>query len=266
MSNPHSPPVTYDSPVAVVTGATSGIGKAVALHFAEKGYQLSLSGRDEAAMGKTVKACMELGVPHSSITTTVGDLREEIIARELIKHTVDKFKKINTLVNAAGILVNGAVEDANMTDYDRVFDVNVRSVIQITRFAIPYIKESKGTIVNVSSIAGPCAFPGVSFYCMSKAALDSFTQCLALELAPAGVRVNAVNPGVIVSDIHKRAGMDEKQYEEFLEKGKQTHALGRVGMVQEVAQAIYFLASDASSFTTGHLLSVDGGRGIMTPR
>lgn len=104
---------------------------------------------------------------------------------------MDKYKKINVLVNSAGILVNGQVENAPMSEYDRVFDTNVRSVIQLTQFCIPHIKESKGAIVNVSSIAGPCAFPGVPYYCMSKAALDSFTQCLALELAPA-VRVNSV--------------------------------------------------------------------------
>uniref|UniRef100_A0A7E4V7D4 3-oxoacyl-[acyl-carrier-protein] reductase n=1 Tax=Panagrellus redivivus TaxID=6233 RepID=A0A7E4V7D4_PANRE len=261
-----SPPATDDSLVAVVTGATSGIGKAAALQFARKGYRLSLSGRDEAAMARTVKACMDAGLSQRLITTTVGDLREESIAQELVKHTVDKFKRIDVLVNSAGILVSGPVEEANISDLDRVLDVNVRSVVQLTRFAIPHLKSTKGTIVNVSSIAGPCAFPGVSFYCMSKAALDSFTKCLALELAPAGVRVNAVNPGVIVTDVHRRSGMTDEQYTAFLEKGKQTHALGRVGLADEVAEAIYFLASSSSSFTTGQLLTVDGGRGLMTPR
>uniref|UniRef100_A0A914CM00 Uncharacterized protein n=1 Tax=Acrobeloides nanus TaxID=290746 RepID=A0A914CM00_9BILA len=120
--------------------------------------------------------------------------------------------------------------------------------------------------VNVSSIAGPCAFPGVTYYCMSKAAIDQFTKCLALELAPKGVRVNAVNPGVIVSDVHRRAGMSEEEYAQFLERSKATHALGRVGTADEVAEGIYFLASEHSSFTTGLLLTIDGGRGIMTPR
>ncbi|VDN31392.1 unnamed protein product [Cylicostephanus goldi] len=101
---------------------------------------------------------------------------------------------------------------------------------------------------------------------MSKAALDQFTKCLALEMAPHGVRVNAVNPGVIVTNVHKRAGMDDESYEKFLEKGKATHALGRVGEASEVAEAVFFLASEKSSFTTGELLRVDGGRGIMHPR
>jgi NAD(P)-dependent dehydrogenase (short-subunit alcohol dehydrogenase family) len=153
-----------------------------------------------------------------------------------------------------------------VTAYDKQFDVNVRSVIQLTKCAIPHLIKSKGRIVNVSSVAGPCAFPGVTYYCMSKAALDQFTKCLALELAPHGVRVNAVNPGVIVSDIHRRAGMSESDYQEFLKKGESTHALGRVGLAEEVAEGVLFLAGKQSSFTTGHLLSIDGGRHIMTPR
>ncbi|KAK5964939.1 Oxidoreductase [Trichostrongylus colubriformis] len=135
----------------------------------------------------------------------------------------------------------------------------------LTRLALPHIIKTKGTVVNVSSIAGPCVFPGVAYYCMSKAAIDQFTKCLALEMAPHGVRVNAVNPGVIVTEVHKRAGMDDRTYEGFLEKCKKTHALGRVGEPAEVAEAVLFLASEKSSFTTGELLKVDGGRGIMTP-
>uniref|UniRef100_A0A915HSK2 Uncharacterized protein n=1 Tax=Romanomermis culicivorax TaxID=13658 RepID=A0A915HSK2_ROMCU len=103
-------------------------------------------------------------------------------------------------------------------------------------------------------------------YCISKAAVDQFTKCLALEMAPYGIRVNAVNPGVIVTNLHKSGGMTDEQYDCFLERSKSTHALGRVGEVAEVAKAIGFLASADSSFTTGDLLRVDGGRGIMTPR
>lgn len=101
---------------------------------------------------------------------------------------------------------------------------------------------------------------------MSKSALDQFTQCVALELADKGVRVNSVNPGVIITDIHKRGGLDDQAYAQFLEHSKTTHALGRPGNVQEVAESIAFLASDRSSFITGTLLPVDGGRHSMCPR
>lgn len=198
--------------------------------------------------------------------TTVGDLCDEANAKKLVDDTIEKYQRIDTLVNSAGILVTGNVLDAGVGLYDRQMEVNVRSVIMVTRLALPHIIKTKGTVVNVSSITGPCPFPGVAYYCMSKAAIDQFTKCLALEMASHGVRVNAVNPGVIVTNVHKRAGMDEKSYEEFLVKCNSTHALGRPGEASEVAEAVLFLASERSSFTTGELLRVDGGRGIMHPR
>lgn len=109
-------------------------------------------------------------------------------------------------------------------------------------------------------------FPGVAAYNISKAGLDQLTRTAALELAPEGVRVNAVNPGVIVTELHKSAGMNDKEYEEFLNHSKATHALGRAGTVDEVSKAIAFLASDDSSFTTGVTLPIDGGRSQMCPR
>lgn len=110
------------------------------------------------------------------------------------------------------------------------------------------------------------SFPGVLAYNISKAGLDQFTRCTALELASKGVRVNSVNPGVVVTNIHKSGGLSEEQYQNFLEHSKQTHALGRVGDVSEVANAIIYLASDLSGFITGASLPVDGGRHAMCPR
>lgn len=120
--------------------------------------------------------------------------------------------------------------------------------------------------MNVSSVNGIRSFPNVLAYCMSKAAIDQFTRCAALDLAPKQVRVNSVNPGVIVTEIHKRAGMSSEEYEQFLKKCKQTHALGRPGEVEEVAKTIAFLASDDASFITGASVPVDGGRHAMCPR
>lgn len=252
--------------VAIITGASSGIGQATAILFAQKKYRLSLSGRDSAKLKETVEECIKKGLSEELILTTVGDLREESVADSLINDTIEKFQRIDTLINAAGVLITGSVASCTMSDFDKQMDINVRSIVQLTQKAIPHIIKTKGTIVNVSSINGPCPFANVTFYCMSKAALDQFTKCLALELAPHGVRVNSVNPGVIVTNVHRRSGMSEELYEQFLERGKTTHALGRVGQALEVAQGILFLASSQSSFTTGELLRIDGGRGIMHPR
>ncbi|KAF8367073.1 hypothetical protein PRIPAC_84902 [Pristionchus pacificus] len=252
--------------VAIVTGASSGIGEGTALLFAERGYAVSITGRNEAALNSVKEQALKKGAKEENILITVGDIADKAFAEKLVKDTVAKFGQIDTLVNSAGIIVNGAVIDCPLEKFDDVFNVNVRSLIQLSQLALPHIIQSTGTVVNVSSIAGPCPFPGVAYYCMSKAAVDQFTKCLALEMAPHGVRVNAVCPGVIVTDIHKRGGMSEQQYAEFLEKCKSTHALGRPGEVAEVAKAILFLAGPDSSFTTGDLLKIDGGRGIMHPR
>ena len=121
-------------------------------------------------------------------------------------------------------------------------------------------------MVHVSSVTGLRSFPGVLGYCVSKAALDMLVRCTALDLADKGVRVNAVNPGVIVTEVHKTSGMSEEAYAKFLEHSKTTHALGRVGGADEVAALIGFLASDEASFITGQTIAIDGGRSIMCPR
>uniref|UniRef100_A0A8R1U1R1 Uncharacterized protein n=1 Tax=Onchocerca volvulus TaxID=6282 RepID=A0A8R1U1R1_ONCVO len=277
--------------IAIITGASSGIGKATAEYFAEKGYSLSLNGRNEKALEATVNSCITKGLSKDSILITAGDLTDEKVATSLIECTVEKFGRTDSLINAAGVLINealiecnssddfgdmekdsdtsqrlhdlGKVMDCSMDDYDYLMNVNLRSIVQLTRKAIPHLIKTKGSIVNVSSINGPCSFGGVTFYCMSKAGLDQFTKCLAIELGPEGVRVNSVNPGVIITDIHKRSGMNDKDYHEFLNRTAKFAALGKIGKSADVARAIYFLASDESSFITGDLLRIDGGRGIM---
>lgn len=145
-------------------------------------------------------------------------------------------------------------------------NINVRTIYHLTYLTVPHLIKTKGNIVNVSSVNGIRAFPGVLAYCMSKAAVDQLTRCVALELAPKQVRVNSVNPGVTITNLHSRSGMNPEQYAAFLERSKQTHALGRPGQPEEVARTISFLASDDASFITGASLPVDGGRHAMCPR
>lgn len=139
-------------------------------------------------------------------------------------------------------------------------NTNMRSIYHITMLAVPELIKTQGSVINVSSVNGIRSFAGVLAYNISKASLDQFTRCTALELAAKNVRVNSVNPGVIMTNIHKRGGMTDEAYAAFLERSKMTHPLGRPGTVNEVSEVITFLASSSASNITGASIPVDGGR------
>ncbi|XP_023676413.1 3-oxoacyl-[acyl-carrier-protein] reductase FabG [Paramormyrops kingsleyae] len=250
--------------VTLITGASSGIGAAASILFAKLGAQLALNGRNMDNLAKIAKQCTDLGATEPLLVP--GDLINEEVVKSVVEQTVSHFGRLDVLVNSAGILAMGSIETTNLAQFDQVMNVNVRSVYHLTQLCVPHLIQTKGSIVNVSSVNGQRSFPGVLAYCMSKSAIDQFTRCIALELSTKQVRVNSVCPGVIITEVHKRAGLDEEQYAKFLEKSKQTHALGRPGEGEEVAHAIAFLASDAASFITGVNLPVDGGRHAMCPR
>ncbi|RWS01814.1 tropinone reductase 2-like protein [Dinothrombium tinctorium] len=255
--------------VAIVTGASSGIGRGVAIHFSLLGCSLSLSGRNTDNLLKTKQQCLNNGLKENQLLMLDGELTNEQFCQRLIHETVEKFGKLDILVsmvNSAGIIGTGTVENTPLTAYDHMMNVNCRTVFHLMQLAIPHLRKTKGNIVNVSSVTGLRAFPGVVSYNMSKAAVDQLTRTAALELAADGIRVNAVNPGVIVTELQKRGGLDDEAYAKFLEHSKTTHALGRPGTVEEVAKTIAFLASDDASFITGVTLPIDGGRSQMCPR
>jgi len=241
----------FDNKVAVVTGATSGIGRATALGMAAGGARV-------AALGRNADVLEELA--GEGLITYRADLSSEQEASSTVAAILKDLGGIDILVNAAGIIASGTIENTTMADYDAMMNVNVRSVLHMSQLCLPSILERKGNIVNVSSVTGLRAFPGVLAYCVSKAAVDQFTRCSALELAPKGVRVNAVNPGVVRTNLHRRSGMDDSQYETFAEHSKTTHPLGRIGKPEEVADLIMFLASDQAEWITGVTYSIDGGR------
>lgn len=251
--------------VVIITGASSGIGAGTAEHLAKQGAWLVLVARNAANLAEITSKCIPTHSAPSPLQI-VADVTVEADVKRVIDETLAKFKKINVLVNSAGIIARGSIENSSLADFDNVMNVNVRSIFHLTQLAVPHLVATKGSIVNVSSVNGMRSFPGVLAYNMSKSALDQFTECVALELAGKGVRVNSVNPGVIITDIHKRGGMDDETYAKFLEHSRTTHALGRPGNVQEVAEAIGFLASERASFITGAILPVDGGRHSMCPR
>jgi NAD(P)-dependent dehydrogenase (short-subunit alcohol dehydrogenase family) len=249
--------------VAVITGASSGIGRATALLFAAKGAKVVAVGRNAKELGKLRD---DMKGKKGSIKTMLADLSETTQVDRLISEVGDGFGQIDVLVNAAGIIKNGSIENTTLDEWDKMMNINLRSVFYMMQKCVPHLELTKGNIVNVSSVTGPRAFPNVLAYCVSKAAIDQLTRCSALELAPKSVRVNAVNPGVVVTNIHKRGGMEEEAYGKFLEHSKTTHPLGRVGKASEVAELIYFLASDKASWITGATYEIDGGRGQTCAR
>lgn len=255
----------FKGKVILITGASSGIGAGTAEYLATLGATLVLTGRNAENLNKVAEKCTPTsGAPEP--LQIVADITKEEDAKQIIAKTIETFGHLNVLVNNAGIIGRGTIETTTLEQYDEIMNTNVRSVYHLTILATPHLIATKGNIVNVSSVNGIRSFPGVLAYNMSKSALDQFTRCVALELAPKGVRVNSVNPGVIVTEIHLRGGMDEAMYQQFLEHSKSTHALGRAGNVNEVASAIAFLASDLATFVTGTQLPVDGGRHAMCPR
>jgi len=244
----------FSGKVALVTGATSGIGQACAVAFAQAGAKVVCVGRKAEALKEIEKT---IG---AEVLTIEADLAETEAAERVVARALEVFGGIDVLVNAAGHISNGTIENTSLEAWDDMMNVNVRAPFQLMQKALPSLIERRGNIVNVSSVTGLRAFPGVLAYCVSKAALDQLTRCASLELAAKGVRVNAVNPGVVVTQIHKRGGMNDEAYAAFLEHSKTTHPLGRTGRPKEIADLVLFLASDKASWITGATYSIDGGR------
>ncbi|MDX6532232.1 MAG: hypothetical protein QOH41_4522 [Blastocatellia bacterium] len=249
--------------VVLVTGATSGIGHGVAVKFAAASACVVALGRDQAALREVETAVKNSGGEPLTLTVDVTNSDE---GPRAIDETIKRFGRLDVLVNAAGHISSGSIENTTLSAWDAMMNVNLRAVFQLMQAAVPHLIKTKGNIVNVSSVTGLRSFPGVLAYCVSKAGVDQLTRCAALELAPKGVRVNAVNPGVVVTEIHKRGGMSEADYEKFLEHSKTTHPLGRVGNPAEIAELIFYLASEKASWITGATYSIDGGRALTCAR
>jgi NAD(P)-dependent dehydrogenase (short-subunit alcohol dehydrogenase family) len=243
--------------VAIVTGASSGIGRAASLLFAQNGATVVALGRNEKELNAVRAEAQEKG---GKIETYLADIGETVQVEKFFDFMNENFGQADVLLNAAGIIKNGSIEQTSLNDWDKMMNINLRAVFYMMQRSVPLLEKTKGNIVNVSSVTGLRAFPNVLAYCVSKAATDQLTRCSALELAPQGIRVNAVNPGVVVTNIHRRGGMEEEKYQAFLEHSKTTHPLGRVGQTSEVAELIYFLASEKASWITGATYEIDGGR------
>jgi len=253
----------FDGKVALVTGTSSGIGRATAERIAREGGKVAVTARRKERLEALVASIADAGGTAHAIA---GDLTDEGDRKRLVDETVSELGGLDVLVNAAGIIGFGTIENTTLEDWQKMFDVNVVSIFHLMQLSLPHIIPKKGNIVNVSSVNGMRSFPGVLAYNTSKSALDQLTRCSALELASKGVRVNNVNPGVVVTELHRQAGLDEEKYAAFLEHSKTTHPIGRVGATEDLAALITFLASDEAGWITGDTVNIDGGRHLTCAR
>jgi NAD(P)-dependent dehydrogenase (short-subunit alcohol dehydrogenase family) len=255
--------MAFSDKVIIVTGASSGIGRATAEAFGREGAAVVVVGRDETGLAAAATAVRLAGGRPAMCR---ADVTADDAPDRIVQTAVDAFGAIDVLVNAAGVIATGTIEATSDATWDTMMAVNARAPFRLMRAAMPHLVARKGAVVNVSSVNGLRSFPGVLAYCVSKSAVDQLTRCAAIEMAPLGVRVNAVNPGVTVTNLHRRSGMDEAQYAAFLERSKTTHPLGRPGHPDDVAALILFLASEGASWMTGETIPVDGGRHLTCAR
>lgn len=245
--------MNYEGKVILVTGAGSGIGATTAKHFAKLGGRLAIVDKNVENLKQVAQSIVEAGFYEPLVV--VADVTED--SEHIIGETIEKFEKLDILINNVGIVARQGLMDLDIDLFDRIMKVNVRSTVILTRLSVPYLKLTKGSIVNVSSVIGIRATPSLLAYSMSKAAINQFTKCIAAELGPMGIRVNAVMPGIINTDMVM--SMPREQRDEMLNFVRNAYPLRRIGETNDVANTIAFLAGDTASFITGSLLCVDGG-------
>ncbi|MBN8658650.1 MAG: SDR family oxidoreductase [Anaerolineae bacterium] len=247
--------------IAIITGGTSGIGKATALRFAEEGADLVVTGR-RVSLGKTVEAeCSSKGVRCVFVEADHSKVED---CQRVVEVTLKEFNRIDVLFNNAGIVTKGTAETTSDETWQDTLNINVTAVWKMCQLVLPQMKnQGSGAIVNNGSdwsvVAGKNAFP----YIMSKGAVGMMTKAMALDYARDGIRVNAVCPGDTFVDRWMEKGYfegsDPVKIEDAIKEASEYLPMGRFGKPEEIANAVVFLASDEASFVTGHLLLVDGG-------
>jgi meso-butanediol dehydrogenase/(S,S)-butanediol dehydrogenase/diacetyl reductase len=248
--------------IALVTGAGSGIGRATALLFAERGARVMCADIDASAAEATSASIQQRGCEAGAVAVDVSRVTD---AKRMIDETVERWGRLDILFNNAGILFHRALPDIEEDDWDRMLGVNLKGVFLGCKYAIPVMAASGGgAIVNTASDAGLRGLQGLTAYCASKGGVIQLTKAAAIEWASQNIRVNCVCPGGVktgmttpyMEEALKREGITEQEYWDRVGRG---HPLGRVAEPEDIAQAVLFLASDASSFITGVALPVDGG-------
>jgi NAD(P)-dependent dehydrogenase (short-subunit alcohol dehydrogenase family) len=241
------PSARLDGKVAVVTGASSGIGFSCAEAMSQAGAKVVLVGRDRERLDRCASGCGD----HLVVAV---DLADDDAPARIVEETVAAFGRINSLLHMAGIFWPAALEAAPLEDFDMQWRVNVRAPYALTQAALPHMGRDD-SVVFVSSIAGQVAFPNSAAYCATKGAVEQLTKALAVELAPRGIRVNAIAPGNIRTPMNEEL-LKDRDYEQMYLDGT---PYGRVGVVEDIAPLAVFLASDASRYIHGESILVDGG-------
>ena len=241
-----------DRKVVLITGGTRGIGKSVAERFAKEGYNLVLNYVSENTDIESIKNNFkEYG---NEVLILKADVSKFDECENLVKETISKFGKIDVLVNNADITKDGLIAMMKEEAFDRVIDINLKGTFNMTRNIVPYMMKKRcGNIVNISSVVGVAGNAGQSNYAASKAGIIGFTKSLAKELSARNIRVNAVAPGFIDTDM--TSVLTDKVKENIYAQ----IPLKRMGDAKEVANVIYFLSNDESSYITGQVINVDGG-------
>ncbi|CAL2044244.1 unnamed protein product [Caenorhabditis brenneri] len=262
----------FSGKVVLVTGSSNGIGRATALLFAKEGAKVTITGRNSQRLEETKREILKVGTPEDHVLVVVTDLTDEKGQDELVNSTIEKFGRLDVLVNNAG---TGFVDskgriglDQDINDFNKSMDINTRCVITLTQKAKKYLMETKGEVINVSSVAaGPQAHADFMYYSMAKAALEQFTRCAAIDLIQYGIRVNSVSLGLVKTGFGATLGMSDEVFEKMIksmESRKYCVPCGKVAQPTEVANIILFLADrKLSSYIVGQSIVADGGCSLV---
>ncbi len=247
----------FKEKTVIVTGAGSGIGRATAIRFANEGANVVLVGRSAETLQETVEAFPQdrTWIHTDNFLTVICDISVEAQVQEMMKRVIDKFERIDVLVNNAGKAIQGKITELSSEDWESAIDVNLNGTFYVCQAAMPHLIATKGNIINVSSLSGIGGDWNMAAYNAAKAGISNLTRTLALDHGADGVRVNAVNPSVTKTDMTSTIQDDSSKTDKFLDRCP----LGRLAAPEEVAAVITFLASDDASMITGVNLPVDGG-------
>lgn len=263
----------FQDKVVIITGSSSGIGRAAAIEFAKEGAIVVLHGRSSEKLDETEKCILQASVSVEiveKILKVQGSMEDPSTAERIIDETIDKFGKIDVLINNAGAnSLPGCNDLSDLKVLDFFYQVNFRSVVQLSQLALPHLAKTKGCVINVSSVASQRTTANAAFYGSFKAALDVWTKARAKTFGDLGVRMNCINPGPIDTDLFIRNCKSEAESndrrEQVHEWSKNATILKRTGTAQEMASVLMFLASTDASYITGTCILADGGTSALYP-